>query len=63
MPKPQARVNVKEPAPQATSKPSLSSRLRNLKEESEDNSKKTSDDSKELIQRLRKIQERRENSN
>ncbi len=60
---PQARVNVKEPAPQATSKPSLSSRLRNLKEESEDNSKKTSDDSKELIQRLRKIQERRENSN
>ncbi len=64
-PKPQARVNVKEPAPQATSKPSpsLSSRLRNLKEESEDNSKKTSNDSKELIQRLRKIQERRENSN
>lgn len=63
MPKPQARVNVKEPAAQATSKPSLSSRLRNLKEESEDNSKKTSGDSKELIQRLRKIQERRENSN
>ncbi len=55
-PKPQARVNVKEPAPQATSKPSLSSRLRNLKEESED-------DSKKLIERLRKIQERRENSN
>ncbi len=63
IPKPQARVNVKEPVPQATSKPSLSSRLRNLKEESEDNSKKTSNDSKELIQRLRKIQERRENSN
>lgn len=62
IPKPQARVNVKEPAPQATSKPSLSSRLRNLKEESEDDSKKTSD-SKKLIQRLRKIQERRENSN
>lgn len=61
-PKPQARVNVKEPAPQATSKPSLANRLRNIKEESEDDSKKTSD-SKNLIERLRKIQERRENSN
>ncbi len=61
-PKPQARVNVKEPAPQATSKPSIANRLRNIKKESEDDSKKTSD-SKNLIQRLRKIQKQRENSN
>ncbi|MEO0840011.1 MAG: hypothetical protein AAF063_14060 [Cyanobacteria bacterium J06643_5] len=61
-PKPQARVNVKEPAPQSTSKPSLSSRLRNIKKDSESEDNKKSD-SKKLIQRLRKIQERRENSN
>jgi hypothetical protein len=61
-PKPQARVNVKEPAPQATSKPSIANRLRDIKEESSDDSKKTSE-SKKLIERLRKIQERRENSN
>ncbi|MCJ8283378.1 MAG: hypothetical protein MJK14_27210 [Rivularia sp. ALOHA_DT_140] len=61
-PNPQARVNVKEPAPQNTSKPSLATRLRNTKKESEDDSKETSD-SKNLIQRLRKIQKRRENSN
>ncbi|BAY85836.1 hypothetical protein NIES267_53420 [Calothrix parasitica NIES-267] len=62
-PKPQARVNVKEPAPQATSKPSLSSRLRNVKKDSESEDNKKTSDSKNLIQRLRKIQERRENSN
>lgn len=62
-PKPQARVNVKEPAPQATSKPSLSSRLRNIKKDSESEDNQKTSDSKKLIQRLRKIQERRENSN
>lgn len=60
--KPQARVNIKEPTPQATSKPSLANRLRNGKEESEDDSEKTGSSNK-LIQRLRKIQDRRENSN
>lgn len=62
LPKPQARVNVQEPAPQAT-KPSIVTRIRNGKEDSEDDSEKTSGSSKKLIQRLRKIQERRENSN
>ncbi len=62
IPKPQARVNVKEPAPQATSKPSLANRLRNGKDESEDDSKETNA-SKKLIQRLRKIQDRREKNN
>jgi hypothetical protein len=64
LPKPQARVNIKEPAPQATSKPSIVIRLRNGKDESEseDNSKKSGSTNK-LLQQLRKIQERRENSN
>ncbi|MEM1392034.1 MAG: hypothetical protein AAF316_02925 [Cyanobacteria bacterium P01_A01_bin.80] len=62
-PKPQARVNIEKPAPQATSKPSLSSRLRNIKQDSESEDNKKTSDSKKLIQRLRKIQERRENSN
>ena len=62
-PKPQARVNVKEPVPQATSKPSLSSRLRNVKKDSESEDNQKASESKKLIQRLRKIQERRENSN
>ena len=62
-PKPQARVNVNEPSPQATSKPSLSSRLRNVKKDSESEDNKKTSESKKLIQRLRKIQERRENSN
>ncbi|MBV6626767.1 MAG: energy transducer TonB [Rivularia sp. (in: Bacteria)] len=63
-PKPQARVSTttNKPTPQATSKPSLANRLRNIKKDSDENSKKDSD-SKKLIQRLRKIQERRENSN
>ncbi len=63
IPKPQARVNVKEPAPQATSKPSIANRLRNVKKESEGDSKNTSDSTNKLLQRLRKIQENRENSN
>ncbi|MDY6898126.1 MAG: hypothetical protein SWZ49_08600 [Cyanobacteriota bacterium] len=62
-PKPQARVNAEEPAPQATSKPSLSSRLRNIKKDSESEDNNKASDPKKLIQRLRKIQERRENSN
>ncbi|AFY58741.1 Gram-negative bacterial tonB protein [Rivularia sp. PCC 7116] len=63
-PKPQARVNTttNKPTPQVTSKPSLANRLRNIKKDSDENSEKDSD-SKKLIQRLRKIQERRENSN
>lgn len=61
--KPQALINNQQPASQNTSKPSLANRLRDGKDESEDDSKKTSSSSKKLIQRLRKIQEQRENSN
>ncbi|MEO1429384.1 MAG: energy transducer TonB [Cyanobacteria bacterium J06632_19] len=63
-PKPQARVSTttNKPTQQATSKQSLANRLRNVKKDSDENSKKDSD-SKKLIQRLRKIQQRRENSN
>ncbi len=64
LPKPQARVNIKEPAPQGTSKSSVVIRLRSGKEESEsENNSKKSGSAKTLIQKLRKIQEQRENSN
>ncbi|MEB3215278.1 MAG: hypothetical protein VKN72_03320 [Nostocales cyanobacterium 94392] len=63
-PTPQARVNIQQPAPQATSKPSLANRLVNGKESSvsEENDTNTSDSAKKLIQRLREVKEQREGS-
>ncbi len=61
--KPQARVDIKEPAPQATSKPSIANRLRDGKEDSQsEDSKKASNSAKKLIQQLREIKEQRDNS-
>ncbi len=63
-PKPQARVNVDQTLPQSSSKPSsLANRLKDGRNESENNSQKNAGSKNKLIQQLRKIQEQRENSN